>query len=69
MKVGTRCALGSDRAADSGPFISGLKDYGDSERKAYLPVTSADHWIQIVVSAYVSNGQCTIELYSDAHAG
>ncbi len=46
----------------------GLKDYGGSERKAHLPVTSADQWIQIVVSAHVSNGQCTIELYSDAHA-
>ncbi len=46
----------------------GLKDCGDAERKAYLPVASADQWIQIVVSAYVSNGQCTIELYSDANA-
>lgn len=46
----------------------GLKDYGGPERKAYLPVTSANQWIQIVVSAYVSNGQCTIELYSDANA-
>jgi arabinogalactan endo-1,4-beta-galactosidase len=46
----------------------GLKDYGDSVRKAYLPVTSGDRWIQIVVSAYVSNGQCAIELYSDARA-
>jgi arabinogalactan endo-1,4-beta-galactosidase len=44
----------------------GLKDYGDSERKAYLPVTSADQWVQVVVSAYVSDGRCTIELFSDA---
>ncbi len=46
----------------------GIKDYGGPERKAYLPVTSADQWIQIVVSAYISNGQCTIELYSNANA-
>jgi len=29
----------------------GLKDCGGAERKAYLPVTPADKWIQIVVSA------------------
>jgi arabinogalactan endo-1,4-beta-galactosidase len=46
----------------------GLKDYGGPEQKAYLPVTATDPWIQIVVSAYVSNGQCSIELYSDANA-
>ncbi|HWQ84982.1 MAG TPA: arabinogalactan endo-1,4-beta-galactosidase, partial [Anaerolineales bacterium] len=36
---------------------------------AHLPVAPPDRWVQVVVSAFVKHGQCTISLYSDANAG
>ncbi len=42
---------------------------GDEERKAYLPPTTPGYrWIQLTVSNLVTDGRCTISLYSDGTA-
>ena len=46
-----------------------LKDCGSSEARVPLPQTSTITWEQREVSIDVTNGQCTIVLYSDANAG
>ena len=46
-----------------------LKNCGAPEARTELPVAPPTQWIQIVVSAHVTGGQCTISLYSDANAG
>jgi arabinogalactan endo-1,4-beta-galactosidase len=45
-----------------------LKDCGD-EVRASVPITPSDKWLQIIVSAEVTNQQCVISLYSDATEG
>lgn len=47
----------------------GLNDCGAHDARADLPVATPEQWVEIVVSAYVTRGQCTISLYSDANAG
>jgi len=42
---------------------------GHHDERTYLPVTPPSQWVQIVVSAHVTQGKCTISLYSDANAG
>ena len=39
------------------------------EARTDLPVAPRSQWVQIVVSARVTRGRCTISLYSDANAG
>jgi len=46
-----------------------LKNCGSHEARTYLPVVPPDRWVQIVVSARVQRGRCTVSLYSDANAG
>jgi arabinogalactan endo-1,4-beta-galactosidase len=46
-----------------------LKDCGGREARTHLPVAPPSQWVQIVVSAHVTRGHCTISLYSDANAG
>jgi arabinogalactan endo-1,4-beta-galactosidase len=46
-----------------------LKNCGEEDARTYLPIAPPDKWIQIVASAYVTGGQCTISLYSDANTG
>jgi arabinogalactan endo-1,4-beta-galactosidase len=46
-----------------------LKNCGAEDARTYLPVAPPSQWVQIVASAYVTGGQCTISLYSDANAG
>lgn len=44
------------------------KDYGDVEKMTSLPVSNT--WTQVVVRGiHVTNGKCTLGLYSDADAG
>ena len=45
-----------------------LRNCGTGQARTYLPVAPSDQWVQIVVSAFVIRGQCTISLYSDANA-
>ncbi len=45
-----------------------LRDCGDPEVRVPLPQTSAITWEQIEASIEVTNGQCTIVLYSNANA-
>jgi arabinogalactan endo-1,4-beta-galactosidase len=45
-----------------------LRNCGIGQARTYLPVAPSDQWVQIVVSAFVLRGQCTISLYSDANA-
>ena len=47
----------------------GLKNCGDEEGRASVPIAGEDNWLQIVVSARVTNHRCTVSLYSDAEAG
>ncbi|RAG87284.1 arabinogalactan endo-1,4-beta-galactosidase [Streptacidiphilus pinicola] len=47
----------------------GLIGCGGSDRQTSVPPTADGNWVRIVVSTTVSNGQCTIGLYSDANAG
>lgn len=49
--------------------LKGCSGDGVEDARASLPVAPADRWVQIVVSAYVKHGQCTVSLYSDANAG
>jgi arabinogalactan endo-1,4-beta-galactosidase len=42
-----------------------LKSYGGADRFTRLPIAPADQWLQIVVSAQVTNQQCTISLFSE----
>jgi arabinogalactan endo-1,4-beta-galactosidase len=44
-----------------------LKNCGGTEQRANVPATDA--WTQISVTTTVSNGQCTVSLFSDANAG
>ncbi|BCB82260.1 hypothetical protein GCM10022251_46850 [Phytohabitans flavus] len=44
-----------------------LKNCGGAEQRAPVPVS--DGWTQISVTTTVSNGQCTVSLFSDANAG
>ncbi|KAB8141661.1 arabinogalactan endo-1,4-beta-galactosidase [Chloroflexia bacterium SDU3-3] len=47
-----------------------LRGCGGAEQRTSVPVTKGyDTWVQIATSVNVTNGQCTIILYSDAHAG
>jgi arabinogalactan endo-1,4-beta-galactosidase len=46
-----------------------LKDCGNDEARASIPIAGEGDWLQIVVSARVTNHRCTISLYSDAEAG
>ena len=46
-----------------------LKNCGAPEGQTELPIAPPSQWVQIVVSAHVTSGQCTISLYSDANAG
>ena len=46
-----------------------LKDCGSDEARASVPIVSSDKWLQIVVSAKVTERRCTISLYSDAEDG
>jgi arabinogalactan endo-1,4-beta-galactosidase len=45
-----------------------LKDCGDEEVRASVPIVRSDRWMQIVLSANITDHQCTISLYSDAEA-
>jgi arabinogalactan endo-1,4-beta-galactosidase len=43
---------------------------GEDEQRVYVPPTTPGYrWIQLVVSNQVTDGQCTINLSSDANAG
>jgi arabinogalactan endo-1,4-beta-galactosidase len=44
-----------------------LRNCGGGEQRASVPTTDA--WTQISVTTTVSNGQCTVSLFSDANAG
>ncbi|GAA4702031.1 glycosyl hydrolase 53 family protein [Phytohabitans rumicis] len=44
-----------------------LKNCGGAEQRANVP--ASDAWTQISVTTTVSNGQCTVSLFSDANAG
>ena len=46
-----------------------LKDCGGDEQRASVPIVRSDRWLQIVVSAKVTNRQCTLSLVSEAEAG
>lgn len=47
-----------------------LTGCGGADQRTNLPVTKGyATWVQIAVSTTVSNGQCTVSLYSDAYAG
>jgi arabinogalactan endo-1,4-beta-galactosidase len=46
-----------------------LKNCGSPEERVDIPQTSPTVWEQIEVSIEVTNGQCTVSLYSDANAG
>jgi arabinogalactan endo-1,4-beta-galactosidase len=46
-----------------------LKHCGGPEARTYLPVAPPSQWVQIVVSAYVARGRCTLSLSSDANPG
>ncbi|MFN2196846.1 MAG: arabinogalactan endo-beta-1,4-galactanase [Anaerolineales bacterium] len=56
------CTSGSPKEV----FIA-LKDCGEAARAAVPNVE--EKWLQVVVSAHVTNHQCTISLYSAAEAG
>jgi arabinogalactan endo-1,4-beta-galactosidase len=45
-----------------------LKDCGGKDARAAVPIVG-DDWLQIVVSARVTNHRCTISLYSEAGGG
>jgi arabinogalactan endo-1,4-beta-galactosidase len=49
-------------------YIS-LKNNGDNEQQTPVPIAPSDKWLQVVVSAKVSNRQCTISLFSDTDKG
>jgi len=43
---------------------------GREEKRVYVPSTTPGYrWLQLVLSNQVTDGQCTISLYSDANAG
>jgi arabinogalactan endo-1,4-beta-galactosidase len=44
----------------------GLKNYGGEARYTSVPIAPADQWLRIIVSAHVTQGQCTISLCSEA---
>jgi arabinogalactan endo-1,4-beta-galactosidase len=58
------CSSGGQSEA----YIS-LKDCGGAEQRTSVPLVKEEKWLQIVVSAEVTNRQCTICLYSAAPGG
>ncbi|HEY5960051.1 MAG TPA: arabinogalactan endo-1,4-beta-galactosidase [Polyangiaceae bacterium] len=56
------------RSSDANNAYIELRCGGDPQR-AYLPVAWPNQWLQIVVSAQVKHGTCTIVLHSDGQGG